>query len=176
MVVEHITTREAAEFVAEAPDTVAATITPQHLLWSRNAMLVGGFRPHFYCMPVLKREAHRLAVVRAATGGSPKYFLGTDSAPHALGEKESACGHAGCYSAHGALELYAEAFEREGALERLEAFASFHGADFYGLPRNSATVTLKRETWTVPASYPFGDTSVVPLRAGQTVPWRVEHA
>jgi dihydroorotase len=176
IVVEHITTEEAVAFVAAASATVGATITPQHLLWSRNAMLVGGLRPHFYCMPVLKREVHRSALIRAATGGSPKYFLGTDSAPHPRGEKESGCGCAGCYSAHAAVELYAEAFEREGALDRLEAFASFHGADFYGLPRNTSTITLKREAWTVPASYPFGDASVVPLRAGEMMSWRVDDA
>ncbi len=174
LVLEHITTTEAAAFIDAAPANVGATITPQHLVWSRNALLAGGLRPHFYCMPVLKRETHRLSLLRAATGGSPKYFLGTDSAPHAQGEKESACGCAGCYSAPAAIELYAEAFEAAGALDRLEAFASFHGADFYGVPRNSATITLKRETWTVPASYPFGDRAVVPLRAGETMHWRVD--
>jgi dihydroorotase len=172
IVLEHITTTEAAQFIDAAPANVGATITPQHLSWSRNALLVGGMRPHFYCMPVLKREAHRLSLVRAATGGSPKYFLGTDSAPHARGDKESACGCAGCYSAHAAIELYAEAFDRADALERLEAFASFHGADFYGLPRNTATVTLKREAWVVPATYPFGEHAVVPLCAGETMRWR----
>jgi dihydroorotase len=174
LVLEHITTTEAAAFVDAAPSNVGATITPQHLSWSRNALFAGGLRPHFYCVPVLKRETHRLALVRAATGGSAKYFLGTDSAPHAKGEKESACGCAGCYSAPLAIELYAEAFEAAGALDRLEAFASFHGADFYGVPRNTATVTLKRDAWTVPASYPFGDRAVVPLRAGETVRWRVD--
>jgi dihydroorotase len=174
IVLEHITTTEAAQFIDEAPANVGATITPQHLSWSRNALLVGGMRPHFYCVPVLKREAHRLSLVRAATSGSPKYFLGTDSAPHAQGEKESACGCAGCYSAHAALELYAEAFDRAGALERLEAFASFHGPDFYGLPRNTATITLKREAWVVPATYPFGEHSVVPLCAGETMRWRLD--
>ena len=173
LVLEHITTTEAAAFIDAAPVNVGATITPQHLVWSRNALFAGGLRPHFYCMPVLKRETHRLSLLRAATGGSPKYFLGTDSAPHAQGEKESACGCAGCYSAPTAIELYAEAFEAAGALDRLEAFASFHGADFYGVPRNSATITLKRETWTVPASYPFGDRAVVPLRAGEAMHWRV---
>ncbi len=174
VVLEHITTTEAAEFVAAASTNVAATITPQHLSWSRNALLVGGMRPHFYCMPVLKREAHRLSLMRAATSASPKYFLGTDSAPHERNAKESACGCAGCYSAPTAIELYAEAFDRAGALERLEAFASFHGADFYGLPRNSATITLKREGWVVPASYPFGARTVVPLRAGETMCWRLD--
>ncbi len=174
IVLEHITTTEAAQFIDAAPANVGATITPQHLLWSRNALLAGGVRPHLYCMPVLKREAHRLSLVRAATGGSPKFFLGTDSAPHAATAKESACGCAGCYSAHAAIELYAEAFERADALDRLEAFASFHGADFYGLPRNSATITLKREAWKVPASYPFGEQSVVPLCAGETMRWRAD--
>jgi dihydroorotase len=174
IVLEHVTTTEAADFIDAAGAHVAATITPQHLSWSRNALLVGGMRPHFYCMPVLKREAHRLSLMRAATSGSPKYFLGTDSAPHDRNAKESASGCAGCYSAPAAIELYAEAFDCAGALERLEAFASFHGADFYGLPRNSATITLKREAWVVPASYPFGDHSVVPLCAGETMRWRLE--
>ncbi len=174
IVLEHITTTEAAQFIDAAPDHVGATITPQHLLWSRNALLAGGIRPHLYCMPVLKREAHRLALVRAATGGSPKFFLGTDSAPHAVTAKESTCGCAGCYSAHAAIELYAEAFERADALDRLEAFASFHGADFYGLPRNRATITLKREAWAVPAMYPFGEQSVAPLCAGETMRWRAD--
>jgi dihydroorotase len=173
IVLEHITTREAAEFVAAAPANVAATITPQHLLYSRNALFAGGMRPHLYCLPLLKREAHRQAIVRAAISGDPKYFLGTDSAPHARHTKESACCAAGCYSAHAAIELYAEAFEAAGALDRLEAFASFHGADFYGLPRNADTITLQREAWTVPAEYDFGDHAVVPLRAGETVRWRV---
>jgi dihydroorotase len=175
-VLEHITTTEAAQFIDAAGANVGATITPQHLSWSRNALLSGGMRPHFYCMPVLKREAHRLSLVRAATGGSPKYFLGTDSAPHARNAKESACGCAGCYSAHAAIELYAEAFDDADALGRLEAFASFHGADFYGLPRNTATITLKREAWVVPPTYPFGDDIVVPLRAGETMRWRLDAA
>ena len=173
VVVEHVTTREAAEFVAAAPANVAATITPQHLLWSRNALFAGGLRPHVYCLPVLKREEHRVALVRAATSGSPKFFLGTDSAPHARAAKESACCGAGCYSAPLALPLYAEAFEAAGALDRLEGFASRHGADFYKLPRHSDTVTLAREAWTVPGEYPFGDDALVPLRAGQSVRWRV---
>jgi dihydroorotase len=172
VVFEHITTREAAEFVAASPPQVAATITAHHLLWSRNAMLVGGIRPHYYCLPILKREAHREALVRAATGGNPKYFLGTDSAPHPKADKESSCGCAGCYSAHAAIELYAEAFDTAGALERLEAFASFHGPDFYGLPRNTDSITLERAPWTVPATYPLGEGTVVPLRAGERVPWR----
>ena len=173
VVVEHITTREAAEFVAAAPPNVAATITPQHLLWSRNALFDGGVRPHLYCVPILKRDAHRGALLAAATNGSPKYFLGTDSAPHAKHLKETACGCAGCYSAHAAIELYAEAFEAAGALSRLEAFASFHGADFYGVPRNTDTITLQRTSWIVPDSYAFGAHAVVPLKAGETVNWRV---
>jgi len=173
VVLEHVTTTEAVDFVVAAPAHIGATITPQHLLWSRNVLLAGGIRPHLYCMPVLKREKHRRALLRAATGGNPKFFLGTDSAPHAQRTKETACGCAGCYSAHAALELYAEAFEAAGALDRLEAFASFHGADFYGLPRNRETITLTREEWTVPAAYAFGAEQVVPLRAGETVRWRV---
>jgi dihydroorotase len=176
IVLEHITTREAAEYVAGAPANVAATITPQHLLWSRNAIFAGGLRPHFYCLPILKRESHREALVRAATSGSRRFFLGTDSAPHARHTKEHACGCAGCYSAHAALELYAEAFEKAGALDRLEGFASFHGADFYRLPRNRDTITLVREPWSVPAAYPFGADTVVPLRAGEAVHWRVAAA
>jgi dihydroorotase len=173
IVVEHITTREAAQFVASAPANVAATITPQHLLWSRNALFAGGIRTHFYCLPILKREEHRRAIVAAATSGSDKFFLGTDSAPHSRDAKECACGAAGCYSAHAAIELYAEAFEDAGALGKLEAFASFHGADFYGWPRNTDTITLVREAWTVPASYEFGDDRVVPLKAGELVRWRL---
>jgi dihydroorotase len=174
VVVEHITTAEAAAFVAAASPRVAATITPQHLLYSRNALLVGGVRPHFYCLPILKRETHRRALVAAATSGNPKYFLGTDSAPHAKPTKEAACGCAGCYTAPIALPLYAEAFEAAGALHRLEAFASHFGADFYGLPRNADKVTLTRRAWTVPSEYPFDDHPVVPLRAGETLAWRVE--
>jgi dihydroorotase len=173
VVLEHITTREAAEYVAEAHAGVAATITPQHLLYNRNALFVGGIRPHYYCLPILKRETHRQALVAAATSGQPKYFLGTDSAPHARHTKEHACGCAGCYSAPLALPLYAEAFEDAGALDRLEGFASFFGADFYGLPRAVDTITLVREPWTVPAEYPFGGHGVVPLRAGESVRWRV---
>jgi dihydroorotase len=173
VVFEHITTREAAQFVAEAGPNVAATITPQHLLYNRNAIFQGGIRPHYYCLPVLKREEHREALVRAATGGSPKFFLGTDSAPHARHLKEHACGCAGCFSAMSALELYAEAFDAAGALERLEAFASFHGADFYRLPRNAGTVTLAREAWTVPEEVAFGADRIVPLRGGETLGWRL---
>ncbi len=177
VVVEHITTREAAEFVFATPPTIAATITPQHLLYNRNAIFAGGIRPHNYCLPVLKREVHRTALVAAAISGNPKFFLGTDSAPHAKHSKEAACGCAGCFSAPAALELYAEAFEDAGALPRLEAFASLHGADFYGLPRNSGRVTLRREPWTVPAELPFGAQTIVPLRAGESVRWRlVEHS
>jgi dihydroorotase len=173
VVLEHITTAEAAQFVAESGPRVAATITPQHLLYSRNDLLVGGVRPHLYCLPVLKRARHREALLRAAFSGSPKFFLGTDSAPHAQHTKEHACGCAGCYSAHAALELYAEVFDAHGELGRLEAFASFFGADFYGLPRNAATVTLLREPWTVPSTYAFGGDALVPLRAGDTVAWHV---
>ncbi|HTS20758.1 MAG TPA: dihydroorotase [Casimicrobiaceae bacterium] len=173
LVLEHVTTREAVDFVAAAPAHVGATITPQHLVYSRNALFAGGLRPHRYCLPVLKRETHRAALVAAATGGNPKFFLGTDSAPHPRHAKESACGCAGCYTAHAALELYAEAFEAAGALDRLEAFASFHGPDFYGLPRNRDTVTLAREPWTVPAEYAIGGETLVPLNAGETMRWRV---
>jgi dihydroorotase len=173
VVFEHITTRDAAQFVASAPDTIAATLTPQHLLYNRNAMLVGGIRPHFYCLPILKRETHREALVKAATSGSRKFFLGTDSAPHAQHTKENACGCAGCYSAHSAIELYAEAFENAGALDKLEAFASFYGADYYGLPRNADKVTLRKEKWEIPASVKFGEHRLVPLRAGETMQWKL---
>lgn len=173
LVFEHITTREAAHYVAQAPDNVAATITAHHLLYNRNALFQGGIRPHYYCLPILKREEHRQALVAAATSGSPKFFLGTDSAPHARGLKEHACGCAGCYTAHAALELYAEAFDAAGALDKLEGFASFHGADFYGLPRNHGKIVLKRAAWTPPAEYAFGDETVVPLRAGEPLQWKV---
>ena len=173
LVFEHITTREAAEFVRAAGPNVAATITPQHLLMNRNALLAGGIRPHHYCLPVLKRESHREALLEAATSGSPKFFLGTDSAPHARGAKECACGCAGIYSAHAAIELYAEAFDHAGALDRLEGFASLYGADFYRLPRNTGRITLVRQPWEVPPGYPFGDETVVPLRAGESVQWRL---
>ena len=172
MVLEHITTREAALFVSSAPQNVAATITAHHLLMSRNAIFAGGIRPHHYCLPVLKRETHRTALVKAAVSGNPRFFLGTDTAPHARGMKESCCGSAGMYTAHAAMELYCEVFERENALDRLEGFASHFGPDFYGLPRNTATVTLEREPWEVPASYPFGAETVVPLRAGERLAWR----
>ena len=173
IVLEHITTREAVDFIASAPAHVGATITPQHLHYSRNALFAGGIRPHFFCRPILKRESHRQALIEAATAGSAKFFLGTDSAPHARDAKENACGCAGCYTAHAALELYAEAFEAAGALDKLEAFASFHGADFYGLSRNGDTVTLERESWTVPEEYAFGRQKVVPLNAGATMRWRI---
>ncbi len=173
VVMEHITTREAVEFVKGAGPNVAATITPHHLLMNRNALLVGGIRPHHYCLPVLKRESHREALLEAATSGNPKFFLGTDSAPHPKGAKETACGCAGIYSAHAALELYAEAFEQAGALDRLEPFAAHHGADFYGLPRNSGSVTLEKAEWQVPDSYAFGEDRPVPLRAGETMTWRL---
>lgn len=173
VVFEHITTREAARYVSSAGPRVAATITPQHLLFNRNAIFQGGVRPHYYCLPVLKREEHRVALVAAATSGSPKFFLGTDSAPHARHLKEHACGCAGCFSAMSALELYAEAFDAAGALDRLEAFASFHGADFYRLPRNTGTVTLEREAWTLPEEVPFGTERIVPLRGGERLAWRL---
>jgi dihydroorotase len=173
VVFEHVTTEEAVSFVRQGPDNLGATITPHHLLYNRNALLAGGIRPHYYCLPVLKRERHRLALVEAATSGHPRFFLGTDSAPHPQRDKESACGCAGAYSAHAALELYAEVFEEAGALGRLEGFASHHGADFYGLPRNTDTLTLRREPWQVPESYPLGDERVVPLRAGEELAWRV---
>ena len=174
IVLEHITTRQAAEFVAAAPANVAATITVHHLLYNRNAMFRGGIRPHLYCLPVLKREQHRQALVAAAISGNPKFFLGTDSAPHAVGAKETSCGCAGIYSAHAAIELYAEAFDDAGALDKLEGFASFYGADFYGLPRNADTITLKRESWEVPASLTLGPDTLVPLRAGETIRWRLD--
>ncbi len=173
VVFEHLTTREGAQYVAGADAYTAATITPQHLLYNRNAIFTGGLRPHFYCLPVLKSEEHRVALVRAATSGSEKFFLGTDSAPHAAHLKEHASGHAGCYTALTALELYAEVFEAQGALDKLEAFASFNGANFYGLPRNTGTVTLKKETWTVPEALPFGDAQLKPLRGGETLTWRL---
>lgn len=173
IVLEHITTHQAAEFVKAAPVNVAATITVHHLLYNRNAMFRGGMRPHMYCLPVLKREMHREALVAAAISGNPKFFLGTDSAPHAIAAKETACGCAGIYSAHAAIELYAEVFEDASALDRLEAFASFYGADFYGLPRHVDTITLRREGWTAPARLGLGDEVLIPLRAGETIRWRV---
>jgi len=173
IVFEHITTREAAQYVHGSDAFTAATITAHHLLYNRNAIFTGGVRPHYYCLPVLKRETHRVALVQAATSGSPKFFLGTDSAPHATHLKEHASGCAGCYTAHAALELYAEAFDSAGALDRLEGFASFHGPAFYGLPRNSGTVTLRRESWIPPERFPFGEAELTPLRAGESLAWRV---
>ena len=171
VVFEHITTRQAADFVKSASSNVAATVTAHHLLYSRNAMFLGGLRPHLYCLPVLKREEHREALIAAATSGNPKFFLGTDSAPHAKHAKESSCGCAGMYTSHAAIELYAEAFEQAGALDKLESFASFFGADFYRLPRNQDSITLQKQSWKVPAELPFGDEVLVPLRAGETVMW-----
>ena len=173
IVFEHITTREAAQYVAESDRYLGATITAHHLLYNRNAIFTGGIRPHYYCLPVLKREVHRQALVAAATSGSPKFFLGTDSAPHPVHLKEHATGCAGCYTAHAAIEMYAEAFDAAGALDKLEGFASFHGADFYGLPRNTGTITLKRESWTPPESFPFGQAELKPLRSGESLPWRM---
>jgi dihydroorotase len=173
VVLEHITTLEGVRFVESMGPNVAGTLTAHHLLLNRNALLAGGVRPHHYCLPVLKRETHRRALVRAATSGNPKFFLGTDSAPHARNTKEAACGCAGCYTALCALELYAEVFEAAAALDRLEAFAGFHGADFYGLPRNTEKVTLEKTAWRVPDSLPFGDDVLVPLRAGETLHWKM---
>ena len=173
IVMEHITTTEAAQYVGEADALLGATITAHHLLYNRNAIFTGGIRPHYYCLPVLKRETHRLALVQAATSGSPKFFLGTDSAPHPAHLKEHATGCAGCYTAHAAMELYAEAFDAAGALDRLEGFASFHGADFYGLPRNTGTLTLRRQAWTPPEAYPFGEAQLKPLRGGEPLAWQV---
>src|SRR5262245_41321287 len=173
IVLEHITTRDAAQYVEVTGPNVAATITAHHLLLNRNAIFMGGIRPHHYCLPVLKREEHREALVEAATSGNPKYFLGTDSAPHAQNLKEAACGCAGVYTAHAAIELYATAFEEAGALDKLEGFASHFGADFYGLPRNQDTVTLVREEWTVPKTLRFGKDDLVPLRSGETIPWKL---
>ena len=174
IVFEHITTKEAAHYVREADRFVGATITPQHLLFNRNAIFTGGIRPHYYCLPVLKREEHRQALVQVATSGSSKFFLGTDSAPHAAHLKEHASGCAGCYSAHAALELYATAFEAAGALDKLEGFASFHGPDFYGLPRNTSTVTLVKQTWTPPESFAFGEgAELKPLAAGEALGWKL---
>ncbi|QSB00222.1 dihydroorotase [Methylomonas sp. EFPC1] len=173
IVLEHLTTQEAVQFVEAASENIAATITPQHLLYNRNAILAGGIRPHFYCLPILKREHHRQALINAATSANPKFFLGTDSAPHLTGLKENSCGCAGCYSAHAALELYAEAFEQVGALDKLEGFGSFYGADFYGLPHNSASVTLEKQAWMVPEAYANTDDTITPLRAGESLAWRL---
>ena len=173
VIFEHITTKDAADFVMSAPSNVAATITAHHLLMNRNDMFKGGMQPHHYCLPILKRETHRLALVKAATSGNAKFFLGTDSAPHAKHTKEAACGCAGMYTAHAAIELYAEAFEAANALDKLEAFASFYGADFYGLPRNTDKITLEKTSWLVPNTLPLGDDSLVPLRAGQHIHWKL---
>ena len=173
IVFEHITTREAAQYVQEADRYTAATVTAHHLLFNRNAIFTGGIRPHYYCLPVLKRETHRLALVQAATSGSAKFFLGTDSAPHPAHLKEHASGCAGCYTAHAAIEMYTEAFDNAGALDKLEGFASFHGADFYGLARNTGTITLRRENWTPPDSFALGEAQLKPLRAGEALPWRL---
>ena len=173
IVMEHITTKEAAQYVAEADQYLGATITAHHLLYNRNAIFTGGIRPHYYCLPVLKRETHRQALVAAATSGSPKFFLGTDSAPHPAHLKEHATGCAGCYTAHAAIEMYAEAFDAAGALDKLEAFASFNGPDFYQLPRNQGRITLRKESWTPPASFAFGEAELKPLRAGEALPWKL---
>ncbi len=173
IVMEHITTREAAQYVADGDRFLGATITAHHLLYNRNAIFTGGIRPHYYCLPVLKRETHRQALVAAATGGGERFFLGTDSAPHPAHLKEHATGCAGCYTAHAAIEMYAEAFDAADALDKLEAFASFNGPAFYGLPRNSGTLTLRKESWTPPASFSFGEAELKPLRAGEVLPWRV---
>lgn len=173
IVLEHITTSEAAEFVLGAGENIGATITPHHLLYNRNAMLAGGVRPHFYCLPIIKRERHREALLQAATSSCPRIFLGTDSAPHLIGNKLSACGCAGIYSAPAAIEIYADIFERAGQLDKLEAFASFNGADFYQLPRNRETITLVREPWQMPAELPFSDGVVVPMLAGETINWKL---
>ena len=174
IVLEHITTRQGAEFVAAAPANVAATITPQHLLFNRNDMLVGGIRPHLFCLPVLKRSVHQQALLAAATSGDPGFFLGTDSAPHAQSAKESACGCAGCFSHHAAIELYAEVFEQNNALNKLEGFASHHGADFYKLPRNTRRIRLQRQPWQLPQSLPFNGSRLIPLMAGASLNWQLQ--
>lgn len=173
VVLEHITTKDAAQYVAQADGALAATITAHHLLYNRNDIFKGGIRPHYYCLPILKRETHRQALLQAATGGNPRFFLGTDSAPHAKGVKENACGCAGCYTALHAMELYAQAFDQVGALDKLEAFASFNGPAFYRLPRNSGSVTLQRQEWTLPTELPLGEDSVVPLNGGETMGWKL---
>ena len=173
VVLEHITTKDAADYVRDAGGEIAATITAHHLLYNRNAIFAGGLRPHYYCLPVLKREVHRRALLEAATGGNPRFFLGTDSAPHARGDKEADCGCAGCYTGLHALELYATAFEAAGRLDRLEGFASHFGADFYRLPRNQGTVTLRKQEWFIPAELPYGERTLVPLAQGETLGWRL---
>ncbi|WP_420600460.1 dihydroorotase [Neptuniibacter sp.] len=174
IVLEHITTKDAAEFVASTGENVAATITAHHLMFNRNHMLAGGIRPHYYCLPILKRNTHQEALIKAATSGNKKFFLGTDSAPHMKHAKEAACGCAGSYTAHAAIELYAEVFEEANALDKLEAFASFNGPDFYGLPSNTDTITLVKESWEVPESYELGDSVVVPIKAGDKISWKVK--
>ena len=173
IVLEHVTTTEAVEFVLSAGPNIAATITPQHLLYNRNALLAGGIRPHYYCLPIIKRESHRQSLIKAATSGNPKFFLGTDSAPHLTHTKENACGCAGCFSAHAAIELYAEAFELANALDKLEGFASFYGADFYHLPRNTDTITLEKTPWSVPLSYGEDEIHITPLKAGEEINWKI---
>lgn len=173
VVLEHITTKEAASLVAEGPNNLAATITPQHLMYNRNAILVGGIKPHYYCLPIIKRETHRQALVDLATSGHNRVFLGTDSAPHAKHAKENACGCAGMYSSHAAIELYADIFDAAGKLDKLEAFASFNGPDFYRLPRNTDVITLRKESWEIPGEYPFTSHTIVPLKAGETVGWKL---
>jgi dihydroorotase len=173
VVLEHITTSAAARFVTDGPDNLAATITPQHLLFNRNHMLAGGIRPHYYCLPILKRSDDQKALIAAATSGNPKFFLGTDSAPHSTATKETSCGCAGCYTGYGAIAMYAMAFEEAGALDKLEAFASFYGPDFYGLPRNTDNITLEKSEWQVPAHYMLGDQPLTPLLAEQTLAWQV---
>lgn len=173
IVMEHITTSEAVQYVQAAEQNLAATLTVHHLLYNRNAIFTGGIRPHYYCLPVLKRETHRQALVQAAVSGDPRFFLGTDSAPHPTHLKEHATGCAGCYTAHAAIEMYAEVFEQAGALDKLEGFASFYGADFYGLPRNTDRITLRRESWTPPEHYAFGEAELKPLRSGESLPWRL---
>ena len=173
VVLEHVTTTEAVEFVLAAGANIAATITPQHLLYNRNALLAGGVRPHYYCLPILKRESHRQSLLKAATSGNPKFFLGTDSAPHLTHTKENACGCAGCYSAHAAIELYADAFEQANALDKLEGFASFFGADFYRLPRNTDTISLTKTSWRVPFYYGEDAISITPLKAGEEINWKI---
>ena len=174
IVMEHITTREAADFVRQGPATLAATLTPQHLLYDRNDLLAGGIKPHYYCLPILKRNTHKPALLQAATSGHPRFFLGTDSAPHLQHAKENACGCAGMFSAHAAIELYAEIFEQAGALDKLEAFASFHGADFYQLPRNPRRIVLRKENWSVPAAYTAGSQQIIPMNAGEVMRWKCQ--
>lgn len=174
IVLEHVTTNEAVQFVYASGDNIAATITPQHLLYNRNALFSGGIRPHYYCLPIIKREKHRLALVQAATSGNPKFFLGSDSAPHITSLKETSCGCAGCYSAYTALELYAEVFEQAGSLNKLEGFASFYGADFYRLPRNSGTVTLEKITWRIPLNFGKNDNTITPIKAGEELSWKMQ--